>query len=223
MHIKPVIAIDGPSASGKTTVGLAVAKAIQIPFMDTGTMYRFVTAIALLNGSLDINGTGRFNPEELAQISDLVTTHYITTDNEFKLLFDGGIVKANITAEEVNKLVPTVAAISSVREKLVNIQRKAVAKNGIVMVGRDIGTCVLPNANVKIYITASLATRAQRRSQQLKEEFDSVMALMQSRDSMDSSRATSPMRPASDAITINTDNLSVAQITQKIINLVNCK
>ncbi len=225
------IAIDGPAASGKSTVGFAVAAHLNYLFFDTGAMYRVVTWAALDQGAnlLDSEAVGRLAETIVISIlpaGDAADGRHLT------VLVDGRDVTWAIRAPEVDQNVSTVAAIGQVRSALSRHQRQIGQQyaqgheglDGIVMVGRDIGTIVLPDAPLKIYLDAPASERAQRRYLEMQKRgksatFQQVLADMLERDRIDSQRAIAPLRPADDAHVINTAGLGVEAIVARIVAL----
>ncbi len=209
------IAIDGPSGAGKSTVAKALAKALQILYLDTGAMYRALTYYALKH-SIDL-------ADEQAIIALLT---------DFKLNFSGSTVLVNnedvteqIRQTRVTTHVSQVAAIKKVRDFMVTKQREIANRKSIVLDGRDIGTVVLPDAKFKFFITASDFVRAKRRyNEQIQRgydvTFDSVLSDMQRRDKFDSSRQYAPLKVADDAVVIDTTEMTVEQVVAYIVEQV---
>ena len=215
MNKKIIIAIDGHSSCGKSTFAKAIAARLGYIFIDTGAMYRAVTLYALENGAIpsgivdesrvvamlgDINIDFRFNPERGA--SDI----YV----------NGDLVEGKIRTIEVSNCVSAVSSIAEVRTKLVAMQQEMGLRRGIVMDGRDIGTVVFPDAELKIYMTADAMVRAERRYKELTAKGDSVTLEeiyenVVSRDKADMSRAISPLRKADDAIVLDNSKMSVEE------------
>ena len=201
----PTIAIDGPVASGKSSVGRAVAQRLHLRFLDTGIMYRAVTWLALRRG-ISIMDAGAV--EKLA--TDCAMAVDYSGAESAAIIIDGHGLSQELAAAEVDRSVSAVAALSGVRRALVRQQRSIGAAGSIVMVGRDIGSVVLPDADVKLYIDASAAERARRRwRQQLKTDptadYRKTLADTIRRDELDSQRSDSPLTVADGALVINTD------------------
>lgn len=219
-----VIAIDGPAASGKSTVARLLAEKLGYLFLDTGCMYRAVTLAALQAG---IDVADETAVTQLAQQVDIAVLpaqdegdgrHYTT-------LLNGRDVTWDLRRPEVDAHVSQVASYKGVREELVRRQRAYGRRGRVVMVGRDIGTVVMPDAPLKLYITASPEERARRRwldrqKQGFHDDYDTILADVIRRDKVDSSRQHSPLRPADDAIIIDTTERSVADIVDEIVALV---
>ena len=209
------IAIDGPAASGKSTVSKAIAKNLGFEYLDTGAMYRAVTLKALRAG---------INLENEEEYKFLENTTLEFVNNE--LFLDGENVSKEIRQSDVTNNASLVSKFKYVREKLVDMQREMAANNNIIMDGRDIGTVVLPNANLKIFLTANVKTRAIRRMEedQLKygstKDLETIMAEIEARDYKDSHREISPLTQAEDAILIDTSDLNVQEVIDTITNLV---
>ena len=213
------IAIDGPVASGKTVVGRLIAQRLGCRFLDTGIMYRAVTLVAL-NRGVELG-----DDEALAWLATSLEMRLVPGEAGDRLLVDGEDVTDFLREPDVDRGVSQVSAVSGVRSALVE-QQRAIAKEGsIVMLGRDIGTVVLPKADVKVFLTASVEVRARRRYRELQEDgsdisYDQVASDLERRDRIDSERAASPLRPADDATQIDTDNLSVEEIARRILTTV---
>lgn len=219
---KPIVAIDGPAGVGKSTVTRRVAKALDLLYLDTGAMYRAVTW-RVLEAGIDIKDEPAI--AELASQSQI----YLTTDEALgsgvQVLIDGEDVTKEIRLPNVTANVSAIAAIPAVRHELVKQQQRWGIKGGIVAEGRDIGTHVFPDAEVKIFLTASVEERARRRQQDLKDQQQPEVSLeqleseIQQRDLRDSTRAIAPLCKAADAIEIKTDGLSIVEVTERIISL----
>ena len=210
-----VVAIDGPSGVGKSTVARAVADALGAAYLDTGAYYRMATFVALRAGVTPDDASGI--------VRALAGTEVDFVDG--RLLLDGTDASQDLRSPEVTAAVSEVSAHAPVRASLVEMQRSWVATQGgeAVVEGRDIGTVVFPEAPVKVFLTADPETRARRRSADDEAAGNSVAALldqMARRDAADSARATSPLRPAHDAITIDTGRLSVAEVVAQVLDLV---
>ena len=215
------IAIDGPAGSGKSTVGEQLAHRLGYLYIDTGAMYRAVAWLALQKG---VNITDGPALTDLAQHAGIIISHpHIDDGRQYTVTVHGQDVTWNIRSAEITRIVSIVSAHKEVRAILIAQQREmAQQHNGTVMVGRDIGAVVLPKADLKIYLTASLEERARRRYSELVErigednptlpKMEAVLADIQRRDEIDHDN----MRPADDAIVIVTDNLSVAQVLEVI-------
>ena len=211
-----VITIDGPVAAGKTVVGRELAQTLGFTYLDTGIMYRAVTWLALNKGIAigDETLLGRLahdNPIELVE------------DNSEQVSVAGNILGLELREANVDQNVSIISKAGPVRTELVAQQRKIAAKSKIVMIGRDIGTVVLPDADLKIYLTASPETRAKRRWQEMQDrgettELMTVLTQTIKRDEIDSGRANSPLKPADGAWHINTEGLSIQQLVKQIVD-----
>lgn len=215
------IAIDGPAGSGKSTIGEQLARRLGYLYIDTGAMYRAVAWLAMQRG---IDATDGYVLAKLAQHAEISIAHpHVDDGRQYTVTVHGQDVTWDIRSTEVTRVVSTVSAHPEVRAILIAQQREmAQQRDGIVMVGRDIGAIVLPNADLKIYLTASLQERTRRRYSELVERMgdhnptlpsmEVVQADIQRRDEIDHDN----MRPADDAIVIVTDNLSVPQVLEVI-------
>lgn len=219
-----IIALDGPAASGKSTVGLKVANALGYLFFDTGIMYRAITWIALQH-DMDLNDGAAMT--KLAQEALIDIRPPSTSDGR---TCDVVIAEKDVTWDmrsgDVDANVSVVSAYAGVRQALSAQQRRIGLRGKVVMVGRDIGTVVLPEADLKIYLDASAEERARRRSDELiargeQADYDTILKKIIERDRIDSTRAVAPLRPADDAIIINTDDLDAEQVSSRVLEL--CK
>lgn len=221
---KITIAIDGFSSTGKSTVAKQLAKALGYVYVDTGAMYRAVTFYAMENGLINKDD---FNSEALIyQLKDINISFKFNANLGFAEVYLNEVnIEKQIRTLEVSSFVSKVAAISEVRQKLVEQQQKLGQDKGVVMDGRDIGTVVFPDAELKLFMTASADTRAERRYQELiergdKVEYNAVLNNVQQRDYIDSNRKDSPLVKAKDAIEIDNSNLSLDEQFQKILQIV---
>ena len=215
------IAIDGPAASGKSSVGLELSKRLGYLFLDTGVMYRAVTWAALNKG---FNISDETNISNLAADIKINITQPSLKDGSFNdIHVDGVDVTRKITEKNVNDNVSQISKYKEVRNLLTLQQQKIAQKGNIVMVGRDIGTVVLPNANCKFFLNASVDERAKRRHrEEIKRgenpNFEEIHSNILKRDWIDSTRALAPLIPAKDAIIIETDNKSIDQVVEEILS-----
>jgi cytidylate kinase len=221
---KPItIAIDGPAASGKSTVGCELAKRLSYLYFDTGVMYRAVTWAALQQ---DLSIADEDAVTALAQQLHIDVLPVTVDDGrQYTILADGQDITWAIREPEVEAGVSTVSAYPGVREALVAQQRRISAQGRVVMVGRDIGTVVLPAADLKLYLDAQTGERAQRRYEELiqrgqKADYQGVLAAMQKRDKIDSGRKVSPLHPADDAIILDTSDLTIEQVLHWVEELI---
>jgi cytidylate kinase len=218
MGIPKVIAIDGPAASGKSTLGNKLACAIGYLYFDTGVMYRAVTLLALQQG-LDIADEAAITAlAERAQID--VRPPSVQDGRAYDVLVDGQDVTWEIRRPEVEAQVSPVSAYAGVRKALSDQQRRIGQRGNVVMVGRDIGTVVLPEAELKIYLDASVEERARRRYLELRQrhepaDYEHILHAMRRRDQIDSSRKVAPLKPASDARILCSDGLDADQVLEQ--------
>ena len=216
------IAIDGPAASGKSTVAERLAEVLGYLYFDTGVMYRAVTLAALKNLS---SVEDEIAVTELAKrVSIDVKPPSIADDRKYDVFLDGQDVTWEIRKSEVDKSVSQVSAYSGVRQEMTFQQRRIGERGRVVMVGRDIGTVVLPNADLKIYLDATVEERARRRHKEVLERgrgetYEEILSSMQRRDEIDSTRKIAPLKPAKDAYILNSDGLSIDAVMQKIYDL----
>ncbi len=218
------IAIDGPAASGKSTLGKRLADWLGYLFFDTGVMYRAVTYKAI-SGGLDVNDEQAVT--QLAQEIQIDVKPPSANDGRTSDVWaDGENITWDIRTPEVEAYVSLVSAYAGVRQAMAATQRKIGLRGRVVMVGRDIGTVVLPEAHVKIYLEASVEERAMRRYTELCQwgepaDYAQILEAMRSRDQIDSTRAVSPLRPAQDAIILNSDGLNSDQVFKQALSLIN--
>ena len=212
-----IIAIDGPSASGKSTTAKGVAERLGITHLDTGAMYRAVT-LGIIEHGIDLDDHER--------ICKFLEELEINFDSLNDIWANGHNVTGKIRTTEVSSNVSAVSAISQVREKMVAIQRVIAEGSGCVLEGRDIGTVVFPNADYKFFLVADLEIRAKRRLVELEKigeniSLSEIISDIQNRDQLDSSRDISPLVQAEDAITINTSKLTIDEQIEKIVEIIN--
>jgi cytidylate kinase len=216
--IPRIIAIDGPAASGKSTLGQKLAQALGYLYFDTGVMYRAVTWLALKQG-IDIGDEPAITRlAEHAQID--VRPPSIRDGRACDVIVDGQDITWDIRRHEIDGSVSPVSAYIGVRRALSTQQRRIGKRGKVVMVGRDIGTVVLPNAELKIYLDASVEERARRRCEELRTrgepaDYDIILQSMQRRDQIDSHRQIAPLRPADDAQILCSDGLNIEQVFER--------
>lgn len=214
-----VIAIDGPAAAGKTTVARMLADQLNILLFDTGALYRAIT-LAALRKNIDLQDVEALARLAVSSQIDLRPPS-VEDGRSADVILDGEDITWEIRAPEVDANVSQVSAYPKVRNALLNIQRRIADGARVVLVGRDIGTVVTPHAGTKIYLNASAEERARRRYQDLRKQsvetdYGTVLEDLRERDFKDSSRVTAPLRPAEDAIIIDTDGLQVEDIVTQI-------
>ena len=217
---KCTIAIDGPAGSGKSTVARKLAQRLGYIYVDSGAMYRAV-AYRVLQAGLDVDG----DADKISKLAAQLHFEFRPVDGQPHLFVDGEDVEEAIRAPAVGNLSSPVSAIPQVREHLVAVQRRMAEESGVVMEGRDIGTVVLPDAEVKIFLTASVQERARRRQQQLLEkgiyrDLEDILREQRERDHRDSSRDVAPLREAQDATKVITDGMTedeVVDLLEKIV------
>ena len=215
--MKRVIAIDGPAGAGKSTVAKIVAEKLGYTYIDTGAMYRGVAWKTLKQSQTATD-------EDILRAVQEIDVRLACTENGTRVTVDGTDVTQEIRTPEVTHIVSRVAALGPVREKMVELQRTMASDGAIVMDGRDIGTNVLPNADVKIFLTASVEERARRRYDEMKEKgyavnFDELKREIALRDKQDSEREISPLRQAEDAVLLDTTSLSIDEVVAHVLKL----
>jgi cytidylate kinase len=214
------VAVDGPAGTGKSSVSRGLARALQARYLDTGAMYRIVT-LAVLRAGID--------PADQAAVgtaSAAVQLSVGSDPDEDRSYLDGEDVSSEIRGDAVTRAVSAVSSVPAVRTRLVELQRTLARGPGSVVVeGRDIGTVVLPDADVKVFLTASAETRARRRNDQnvaagLPDDYAGVLADVRRRDHLDSTRAVSPLRAASDAVVVDTSEMTEPEVIARLLRLV---
>jgi len=218
-----VVAIDGPAGTGKSSVSKGLARSLGARYLDTGAMYRIVTLAALRAG---------VDPGDADAVGSIASTVQLSVSYDpdaDRCYLAGEDVSVEIRGDEVTRAVSAVSSVPAVRTRLVRLQRAMAGGPGSVVVeGRDIGTVVLPDAPVKIFLTASAETRALRRNEQnvaagLADDYDGVLADVRRRDHLDSTRKVSPLRAAADAVVVDTSDMTEAQVIAHMLELVNQK
>lgn len=214
------VAIDGPAGSGKSSISKAVAKRLGFIYVDTGALYRAV-GLKLLR-----QGISADDEQEVKEILDKTSVNLKFIDGEQRVLLDGEDVSGQIRTPEASMMASKCSALPVVRAFLLQMQRDIAKNNPVIMDGRDIGTVVLPDAEVKIFMTASLECRAKRRYKELllkgqKVDYDDVLADMEKRDYDDSHRAVAPLKPSDDSVLADTTELSLEESVELIADIVN--
>ena len=217
------VAIDGPSGAGKSTIAKAVAKQLGFVYIDTGAMYR-ACALFCLNCGVDIKA----DPEKAIEIVNNISIDIDYIDGTQRIFLNGEDVSLKIRTPEVSMGASDVSAIGDVRKKLVLLQRELAGTKNVIMDGRDIGTHVLPDADAKVFLTASPEVRANRRYKELLEkgietDFETVLSDIKLRDHQDQTRASSPLRQAEDAVLIDTSELSFDESVERVLSIINNK
>jgi cytidylate kinase len=215
-----VVAVDGPAGTGKSSVSRGLAHELRARYLDTGAMYRIVT-LAVLRAGIDL--TDQVAVVAVASNAKLSVGYDPDEDRSY---LDGEDVSSEIRGDQVTKAVSAVSSVPAVRTRLVDLQRTLIGGPGNVVVeGRDIGTVVLPDADVKIFLTASAETRARRRNDQnvaagLLDDYPAVLADVRRRDHLDSTRAVSPLRAAPDALVVDTSEMTEPEVVAHLLQLV---
>ncbi len=212
------IAIDGPAGAGKSTIAKAVAKELEFIYVDTGAMYRAMALYLLQQG---------ISPKETEKMEEACAKAEISIiyeEGAQQVLLNGENVTGLLRQEEVGNMASVSSANPKIREKLVELQRILASRENVVMDGRDIGTCVLPNAQVKVYLTASARTRALRRCKELKEKgiscvLEEIEADINERDHRDMTREISPLKQAEDAVLLDSSDMTIEEVKEAIISL----
>lgn len=217
------IAIDGPAGSGKSTLGKLLAEELGYLYFDTGVMYRAVT-LGAINRGIDIS-----DEEKIGQLaSDVridVQPPSVDDGRDNDILLDGVDVTWDIRTDIVNQYVSPVSVYAAVRDAMTAQQRRIAQENKVVMVGRDIGTVVMPDADLKLYLDASIEVRAERRYQELLDrgepaDYGAVLRSLQNRDNIDSNREIAPLKPAEDAVVIQSDCMGIEQVLERAKELI---
>ena len=212
------IAIDGPAGAGKSTIAKAVAKDLEFIYVDTGAMYRAMALYLLQQG---------ISPKETEKMEEACAKAEISIvyeEGAQQVLLNGENVTGLLRQEEVGNMASVSSANPKIREKLVELQRILASRENVVMDGRDIGTCVLPNAQVKVYLTASARTRALRRCKELEEKgiscvLEEIEADINERDHRDMTREISPLKQAEDAVLLDSSDMTIEEVKEAIISL----
>ena len=214
------IAIDGPAGAGKSTIARLAAKELGFVYVDTGAMYRAI-ALYLLDNHTDIN-----DEADLKKALDSININIVYENGVQHVFLDPVDVSEEIRSEKVGNMASTSSALAPVRAKLLDLQRDVAAKNDVIMDGRDIGTNILPNAELKIYLTASVDVRAKRRYDELKlkgesPDLEEIKKGIEQRDYQDMNRDIAPLKQAEDAVFLDTSDMSISEVVDEIIRLKN--
>ncbi|MBE5936641.1 MAG: (d)CMP kinase [Lachnospiraceae bacterium] len=212
------MAIDGPAGAGKSTIAKLVAAKLNLTYIDTGAMYRAV-GYYMTNNNIDTD-----NPEKVSEACNNIDITIEYENGVQQIILNDVNITAHLREEIVGINASKVAKYQAVREKLVDIQRKLAGTKRVVMDGRDIGTCVLPNAEIKIYLTASVDVRANRRYDELTKnniecDYEAIKNDIATRDYEDMHREISPLKQADDAILVDTSDMNIDQVVAKIISI----
>lgn len=218
----PIVTVDGPSGAGKGTLSAMLADAYQFHFLDSGAIYR-VLAVAAQHHDI-----AHSDSDGLVPLATALDVSFVTNNEQTRTILEGEDVSDDIRTEEVGAMASQVAAIPSVREALLRRQRSFAHEPGLVADGRDMGTVIFPNACAKIYLNASAEARAQRRFEQLKDKGHDVilsrlLSDIKARDVRDATRATAPLRPAEDALEIDSTHLDIKQVFEKAKQFIDSK
>lgn len=214
------IAIDGPAGAGKSTIAKRVAEELNFMYVDTGALYRAVALCAIQKN---------IEPDDSQRVSEMLSEIKVQLAFNYRfekvVLLDGRDVSSQIRTPEVSMAASKISALPQVRAYLLDLQRDIAKENNVIMDGRDIGTVVLPDARVKIFLTASPQVRAERRYKELEEKgadvsFDEVLRDVNERDYNDSHRQTAPLKPAEDSVFVDTTDLDFEQSVEKIISVI---
>lgn len=216
------IAIDGPAGAGKSTIAKLLAKKMNYIYVDTGAMYRAMAVHFSKNG---------INPDDESAIDNAVKDvdiNIVYSEGVQQVILNGENVTGLLRTEETGRMASNTSKYSSVRTKLVDLQRELARKTDVIMDGRDIGTVVLPDAFCKIYLTASSDARAQRRYNELVEKgekcnYDEIKADIESRDYQDMHREISPLKQADDAVLVDTSDMNIEQVVDELTKIINAK
>jgi cytidylate kinase len=218
--VSVVVAVDGPAGTGKSSVSRGLARVLHARYLDTGAMYRIATLAVLRSG---VDPADQDAVQAVAAAANMSVGHDPDEDRSY---LDGEDVSTEIRGDEVTRTVSAVSSVPAVRSRLVDLQRALAGGPGSVVVeGRDIGTVVLPDADLKIFLTASAETRARRRNDQnvasgMPDDYDNVLADVRRRDHLDSTRAVSPLRAAPEAVVVDTGAMTESQVIDHLLDLV---
>lgn len=212
------VAIDGPAGAGKSTIAKLVAKELNFIYVDTGAMYRAIALYLLKKG---------ISKEDESKIESVCSEIHIEikhTDGVQQVWLNGEDVSSEIRREEVGNMASATSVYSCVRKKLLSLQQDLASTHDVIMDGRDIGTCILPNAQAKIYLTASVATRAKRRFDELQEKgiscnLEEIKKDIENRDYRDMHREISPLKQAEDAVLVDSSDMTIEEVVNRIVEI----
>ncbi len=218
----PIVTVDGPSGAGKGTLCMRIAKALGFRLLDSGAIYR-VLALAAIHHGVDTE-----SEEALVPLATHLDVQFIAEGELVKVILEGEDVSAELRKEETGMAASKVAALPRVREALLRRQRAFEGEPGLVADGRDMGTIVFPQANAKLFLDASAEERANRRLKQLQDKgvnvkFDALLSEIRERDDRDRNRAVAPLRPASDALVIDSTSMSIDEVVTKALQYIESK
>ncbi len=221
MNKKPVIAIDGFSSTGKSSISKVIAQKLDLIHIDTGALYRGITYFALENC---LNDSQEIDIKSLFEKFDQIHLEFILNNGVLELFLNGKNIDKEIREPRVSDHVSLIAKQAEVRAFLLDFQRNLAQKGGVIMDGRDIGTCVLPHADVKVYLTASVETRAKRRYQELQEKgedcnLEEIAHDIEERDRRDMTREIAPLKQAEDAVLVDSSDMTIAEVVKTIVDL----
>lgn len=213
------IAIDGPAGAGKSTIARRVAKELAYIYVDTGAMYRAMALYCIQNG------VDKEDESAVSNVCEKINISICYGEGEQQVLLNGENVNGQIRTEEVGNTASVISAYGKVRSKLLKIQQELATTQNVIMDGRDIGTCVLPGAQVKIYLTASVETRGKRRFLELQEKgqvcsLEEICADIRDRDYRDMHREISPLKQAEDAVLVDSSDMTIDEVVEAILTLV---
>lgn len=217
-----IVAVDGPAGSGKGTITKIVGEKENLIYIDTGALYRCVT-LSMLRKNIKLEEV-----EKIQEILNTINIEFEEQDNQKKVYLNGEDVSKEIRETEVNKFVSQVSHVVIVREAITDLSRKIAQGKQVIMEGRDIGTNVFPNANVKIYLDASPEERAKRRQKQNEEKginipFEEIVENIKFRDNNDKTSPVAPLKQAEDAIYIDSSDMTIEEVAKKVIEIINQK
>lgn len=212
------VAIDGPAGAGKSTIARLAAEELGFVYVDTGAMYRGL-AVFFLD-----RGISPMEPEKMEEACKEAQVTIRYEDGSQQVYLNGTNITGRLREEAVGNMASRCAAVPAVRKKLLELQRKLAEDADVIMDGRDIGTCVLPDADVKVFLTASVETRALRRYRELEEKgeravLEEIMADIKERDDRDSNRKIAPLKKAQDAVLVDSSDMTIPEVVQTIVSL----